>query len=59
MKEKKLILDINSNFKWKNKNATSAANKVCALCDKNAVAEKIMQQWIAEFKDQSSITDED
>jgi len=58
-------------FYWKDKNATQAANKICAVYGEGAVVERTVRKWFARFKagdfnleDQEcpgrpSITDED
>jgi len=37
-------------FYRKGKNATQAANKICAVYGEGAVAERIVRKWFARFK---------
>jgi len=37
-------------FYRKGKNATQAANKICAVYGEDAVAERIVRKWFARFK---------
>jgi len=37
-------------FYWKGKNVTQAANKICALYDEGAVAERTVRKWSAGLK---------
>ena len=37
-------------FYRKGKNATQAANKICAVYDEGAVAERTVRKWFARFK---------
>jgi len=58
-------------FYRKGKNVTQAANKICAVYDEGAVAERTVRKWFARFKaddfnledqerpDKPSTTDED
>ena len=58
-------------FYRKGKNATQAANKICAINSESTVAERTVRKWFAKFKasdfnlenqegpDRPSITDED
>jgi len=36
-------------FYWKGKNATQAANKICAIYGEGAVAERIVRKWFARW----------